>query len=153
MLVHQLTKAKKALDAVSNYDGIDFAYAVFKNKKLIDNKLMEVDFIKNVSPKIVEYEKKRVSLCEQYAQRDEQGNPMFEGDLFIINEKEEFREKMNELFQQYEESIKERQQQIDIFNEKMNQKVELPFIKLTKEQIPPQITTAKELDDIAFMIE
>lgn len=153
MLVHQLIKAKKALDAVSNYDGLDFAYAVFKNKKLIDNKLMEVDFIKNVSPQIVEYEEKRVALCEQYAQKDEQGRPMFEGDLYVINEKEEFRKKMDELYQQYETHINDRQKQIDLFNQKMNQEVDLPFIKLTREQIPPQITTAKELDDISFMIE
>jgi len=153
MLVHQLTKAKKALDAVSNYDGLDFAYAVFKNKKLIDNKLMEMDFIKNVSPQVIEYEEKRVALCEEYAQKDENGVPMFDGDLFIISDKETFRSKMDELFNEYKPHIIDRQEQIERFNSKMNQPVELPFIKLTKEQIPPQITTAKELEDIAFMIE
>jgi hypothetical protein len=153
MLVHQLTKAKKALDAVSDYDGIDFAYAVFKNKKLIDNKLMEVDFIKNVSPQIVEYENKRVSLCEEFAQKDDNGIPMIEDDLYVIEDKETFRNKMDELFEQYKPFIVKRQEQIDLFNVKMNQQVDLPFVKLTKEQIPPQITTAKELEDISFMIE
>lgn len=155
MLVHQLTKAKQSLDRVSIYQGLDFAYAVMKNKQLIDNKLMEVDFIRNVSPQVLEYEEKRVKLCEEYAQKDENGRPIIEKDLYVIMEqdREIFRGKMEELFEQYRPFIEERRQQVDLFTQKMNSPVDFEFIKIEKKDIPPQISTAQELEDIAFMIE
>ena len=153
MFVYQLTNAKKSLDVVSNYQGLDFAYAVFKNKQLIDNKLMEVDFIKNVSPQVIEYEEKRVKMCEDHAQKNDMGFPVIENDLYVIIDKEAFKLKMDELLEEYKPFVEERQRQIELFNKKMNTEVELPFVKIKKEQIPIQIATAKELDDISFMIE
>jgi hypothetical protein len=153
MLVHQLTKARKALNSVSHYEGIDFAYAVFKNKQLIDNKLSEVDFIKNVSPQIVEYEEKRVQLCEEFAKKDSNGKSIIENDLYVIDNKEMFKIKMDDLLNEYKPFVEERQKQIEIFNNKMNEESKIEFVKIKKEQIPPQLKTADELDGISFMID
>jgi predicted RNA-binding protein len=153
MLVHQLTKARKALNSVSHYEGIDFAYAVFKNKQLIDNKLSEVDFIKNVSPQIVEYEEKRVQLCEEFAKKDSNGKSIIENDLYVIDNKEMFKVKMDDLLNEYKPFVEERQKQIEIFNNKMNEESKIEFVKIKKEQIPPQLKTADELDGISFMID
>lgn len=153
MLVHQLTKARKALNSVSHYEGIDFAYAVFKNKQLIDNKLSEVDFIKNVSPQIVEYEEKRVQLCEELAKKDSNGKSIIENDLYVIDNKEMFKVKMDDLLNEYKLFVEERQKQIEIFNNKMNEESKIEFVKIKKEQIPPQLKTADELDGISFMID
>lgn len=153
MLVYQLTNAKKALDVVSNYQGLDFAYAVFKNKQLIDNKLMEVDFIKNVSSEVKEYEEKRIKICEDFCEKNEMGIPIIENDLYQILDKDTFKIKMDELLEEYKPYVEERQKQIEIFNQKMNTEVDIPFVKIKKNQIPPQINTAQELEDISFMIE
>lgn len=153
MLIHQLTKARKALNSVSHYEGIDFAYAVFKNKQLIDNKLSEVDFIKNVSPQIVEYEEKRVQLCEEFAKKDSNGKSIIENDLYVIDNKEMFKVKMDDLLNEYRPFVEERQKQIEIFNNKMNEESKIEFVKIKKEQIPPQLKTADELDGISFMID
>ncbi len=153
MLVYQLTNAKRALDNVSNYQGLEFAYAVFKNKQLIDNKLMEVDFIKNVTPEVIEYEEKRVKLCEEFANKDDKGMPIIEKDLYIITDKDTFKTKMDELLTQYKPFVEERQRQIELFNDKMNSQVDFQFIKIKKEQIPAQVQTARELEEISFMIE
>jgi predicted RNA-binding protein len=153
MLVHQVTKARKALTSVSHYEGIDFAYAVFKNKQLIDNKLSEVDFIKNVSPQIVEYEEKRVQLCEEFAKKDSNGKSIIENDLYVIDNKEMFKIKMDDLLNEYKPFVEERQKQIEIFNNKMNEESKIEFVKIKKEQIPPQLKTADELDGISFMID
>ena len=153
MLVHHLTTARKALDNVSNYHGLEFAYAVLKNKQLIDKKLMEVDFIKNVSPEVIEYEEKRVKLCEQYALKDDNGLPVIENDLYMIGEQDDFKTKMDELLDQYRTAVEERQKQILVFNEKMNEIVEIEFVKIKKEDIPPELNTVRELEEISFMIE
>jgi hypothetical protein len=153
MLVYQLTNLKKILDTVSNYPSIEFAYAVFKNKQLIDNKLMEVDFIKEVTPQVIEYEKKRVALCEEHAKKDSNGNPIVENDLYLVEDREAFQIKMQEILEEYRPFVEERQNQVELFNMKMNTAVELPFIKVKKEQLPPQINTAKALEELSFMIE
>ena len=153
MLVYQLTNARKALDDVSNYQGLEFAYAVFKNKQLIDNRLMDVEFIKNVTPQVVEYEKIRVTLCENFADKDPNGKPIIENDTYIISDKDSFKIKMDELLEKYKPFVDERMEQIELFNKKMNDIVDFQFIKIKKEQIPPQINTASELENISFMIE
>jgi hypothetical protein len=153
MLVYQLPNAKRALEKVSNYQGLDFAYAVLKNKQLIDNKLMEVDFIRNVSPEVVEYEEKRIKLCEEFAQKDENGKTMIENDLYVIIDRDTFKNKMDELLSMYRPFVEERQKQVELFNQKMNNVIDFEFVKIKKEDIPPQIATARELEDISFMIE
>jgi len=153
MLVYQLTNARRALDNVSHYQGIEFAYAVFKNKQIIDNKLLEVEFIKNVTPEVVEYEEQRVKICEDFAKKDDNGKPIVEKELYVITDQETFRSKMVELFEKYKPFIEERQQQIELFNQKMNVPANVEFVKIKKEQIPPEIKTARELEEISFMIE
>lgn len=155
MFVYQLVNAKKSLDKVSNYEGLEFAYIVFKNKQLIDKKLMEVDFIKNVSNEVVEYEEKRVKMCEEFSKKDENGKVIIENELYVIEDKDQelFKTKMEELYAKYKPFINERQQQIELFNKKMNDPIDFEFFKLTKEQIPPQIKTVSELEEISFMIE
>jgi hypothetical protein len=152
MFVYQLANARRALDKVSNYQGVEFAYAVFKNKQFIDNKLMEVDFIKNVSPEVIEYEQKRLKFCEDFADKDDEGKAIIENDLYKITNKDEFQKKMDELLEQYKTPVEERQKQIEIFNEKMNMPSDLEFIKIKKEQLPQDIV-ARDLEEIFFMVE
>ena len=153
MLVYQLINVKKSLDKVSEYQGVEFAYAVFKNKQFIDNKLMEVDFIKNVTPEVIEYEEKRVKLCEEFARKDDNGKPIIENDIYMIGDQDTFKGKMSDLLNEYKPFVEDRQRQIELFNQKMNMPVELQFIKIKKNDIPLQLNTAKELEDISFMIE
>lgn len=154
MILYKLLDIKEILNSCENYDGLDFAYAVVKNKQLVEDKLKEVDFIKNVSPQIIEYENKRIELCETFAKKDSDGNPIIDDGLYILNEnKDEFDNLMTDLINNYKYYIDERQKQIDLFNQKMNEDIELSFFKIKKEQIPSEITTSKELDKISFMLE
>jgi len=155
MFVYELFDIRKTLDKLSNQEGIDFAYAIFKNKQIIDNKTMELDFIKNVSKEIIEYEEKRIKICEQYSKKNENGQSIIENDTYSIIEDshEEFETKMKQLYDEYKIPIEDRRQQIEIFNKKMNSECELNFYKLKKEQIPNNIKTATDLEEIAFMIE
>ena len=153
MFVYQLVKIKKILDEVSKYEGTEFAFAVFKNKQLIDKKLKSVDFIRSISPEVIEYENKRVELCEQYGKKDENGEPVIDNELYVIDNVEEFKIKMEELNNIYEGSINERQKQIEIFNTMMNSEIDFEFVKLNKSEIPSVFKTAQDLEKIGFMIE
>jgi hypothetical protein len=60
---------------------------------------------------------------------------------------------MDELLEPYRTFVEERQRQVELFNQKMNAPVDFQFFKISREQIPPQLNTARELENISFMIE
>jgi len=155
MLVYQLVNLRNTLDKVSSYEGIDFAYAVFKNKQIIDNRMIDLEFIKNVSKEVVEYENQRIGICEIYSKKDDNGKFIIEDNIYLIQEdkQDEFKLKMDDLYMKYKTYIEERRQQIDIFNKKMNEECNVQLIKIKKEQIPLNIKTAEDLEEIAFMVE
>ena len=71
----------------------------------------------------------------------------------MILDQDTFKGKMEELLNQYKPFVEERRRQVELFNQKMNMPVEIQFVKIKKEQIPPQLNTAKDLESISFMIE
>lgn len=153
MKVHQLVEIRKTLDDLSKHEGIEFAYSVYKNKIIIDKKLSELDFIKNIEPEVVEYENKRIQLCEDSSEKDNSGKPIIENDLYKIVNIKEFESKIEELNHIYEPFLKKRQLQIDLFNTKMNEDCELDFHKINISDLPKGFKTAEDLDLISFMLK
>ncbi len=153
MLLYQLTKVKEDLNSVSHYENNDFAYAVFINKKLIDKELTKLNFIKNISPEVEEYEQKRLELCEKFSKKNDNGESIIENNIYLIDDQETFLKEIEILLQKYKEPVENRQKQIELFNDMMNEQVDLPFVKINKTQIPPEIKTANDLEKISFMID
>jgi len=153
MLLYQLINIRKKLNEISKYEGIEFAYSVFKNKQIIDKKLNDVEFIKNISPEIMEYENKRTEFCEKHSKKDSNGEPIIDNDLYTIADIESFKKDMNELNTKYEPFLKKREEQINLFNTKMNEEVECEFFKININELPPDFKTANDLEDISFMIK
>ena len=153
MKVHQLVEIRKNLDGLSKYEGIEFAYSVYKNKIIIDKKLAELDFIRSIDPEVVEYENKRIALCENSSEKDSNGKSIIENDMYKIIDPEAFEEKIIELNKKYEPFLEKRQSQIDLFNSRMNEECELDFHKIEITDIPKDFKTAEDLDLISFMLK
>jgi hypothetical protein len=155
MLNYQLLRVKESLDKVSDYEGVEFAYAVFKNKKLIEEKLREFQFIGIVKPEIIEYENKRINICKELSKKDEHGVPIIDQDNFVIDEPnmESFQTKLTELYNEYKIVVDERRDQIKNFDKLMNEETDVQFVKIQRKDISPQLKTANELEELSFMIE
>lgn len=153
MKLHQLVEIRKKLDDLSKYEGIEFAYSVYKNKQIIDKKMAEVDFIRNIDPEVVEYENKRIQLCEDYSEKDSNGKPIIENDLYKIIDLNNFEKKIGELNEKYKSFLEKRQSQIDLFNTRMNEDCELNFHKIEIKDLPKDFKTAEDLESISYMLK
>lgn len=153
MLLYQLVEIRKKLDELSKYEGVEFAYAVFKNKKIIDKKLEEVDFIKNVDPEVIEYENKRIEICETFSDKDDNGKPLIDKDLYVIRDRITFENEMKKLNEDYKDHLEKREQQIKIFNDRMNETANIDLVKVQLNDVPADFKTANDLETISFMLD
>jgi len=153
MILYQLVEIRKKLDELSKYEGVEFAYAVFKNKKIIDKKLEEVDFIKNVDPEVIEYENKRIEICETFSDKDDNGKPLIDKDLYVIRDRITFENEMKKLNEDYKDHLEKREQQIKIFNDRMNETANIDLVKVQLNDVPADFKTANDLETISFMLD
>jgi hypothetical protein len=150
----ELLRINDLLVKAMNYKNHEFAYAVFKNKQLIEDFLTELDFFNNVPPRYVEYENRRVELCKHTSKKDENGMDLISGGRYVIENQEAFKNQMDILHTEYKEEIDIRDAQVEQLNLILQQDMENPiFIKVKKEDLPPEIQMASELYEFSFMIE
>lgn len=118
-----------------------FAYGVAKNKKILDD---EASLMRTgIAPKkeFMDYENKRVVLCEKHADKDNDGKPIIVNNLYQgLDANEKFQKEMKKLAEDNEKAISDRQKQIDSFNEMLKEECEIELWQIKLEDIPDGIT-------------
>src|SRR6056297_289326 len=98
------------LNKVSHLRGKKFAYAVFKNKDIIEKEIEYFNQLKKEPhPELQNYEQERTALCVNHSRKDENGNPKQvngpQGEQYDIEDMEAFQKDFSELQQKYPEVI------------------------------------------------
>lgn len=147
--------AINALDNVSDIKGVKFAFTVLKNRKKIEKQLEEdkpiFEEILKPTEGFIEYENKRIALCELHSEKDEDGKPITEGDKYKILDIQKFNDELFELTEKYTESVEDRKRQIEEYNSLMEENVDIDFQKISFENLPDDLTE-KQLTSIEFML-
>jgi len=151
----EMLRINDSLVKAMNYKNHEFAYAVLKNKQIVEDFLQELNFFNDVPEKYVEYENKRVDLCKRTCKKDENGMDIVMNGRYEITDQETFKNEMQALATEYGDEIKLRDEQIEKLNNILQEDMtSIPtFIKVKKEDIPTDIKTAAELYEFAFMID
>lgn len=142
----------EALDGAKQLAGPKFAYAVFRN---INNLKPVVESLSKASlkPKNDEYEKKRLELCEFYADKDENGKPVIKNNTFQIKELnlKAFGEELNKAADEtgFTDQVKKFKEELDIL---LNRYAEFTVFTILSDDLPQGIT-AEVLDGIKWMVE
>lgn len=148
--------ALESLNDVSELKGVKFAYAVLKNRKKIESQLEEDRpiFEKILEPTLgfKEYEEKRIELCKNHSEKDEDGEAITEGDRFKIIDVKTFNSELESLGKEYEESLSERKKQIEDYNNLMEENIDMDFKKVKFDDLPSDMNE-KQLNSIQFMID
>ena len=150
---YELLRINDLLVKSINYKSHEFAYAIFKNKQLIDEILKDVEFINDVDEKFMEYENKRIELCRICAKKDPDGKEIVQEGRFAIQDNDTFTKGMDELRAEYKEVVDKRDEQLNRFNLIMQEDVDLDFVKVEKKDLPTEIQTANEMFEYGFMIQ
>jgi len=150
---HELLRLQEGINNVSNIKGVKFAYALMKNKKLIDAEIKCLQ--KGIEPakEYQEFNQKRIDLCKSHATKDDKNEPVIIDKNYVIGNQENFTIKVNALIAEYKNAIDTYEQQLKEYENLLNENTELDsqFYKMTIDYLPEDIS-AKELELIAELI-
>ena len=144
-----------ALKEVSDIKGKNFAYAVFKNKNIIEEELEIFNKLqREPHPEFQNYEQERSILCITHSIKDENGNPQVMNNRYEIDpvQQVEFQSEFEELKDTYKEVIDDMQQAENDYNEFLDKDSEISLIKVKFDELPDEID-AVFLERIKWMIE
>lgn len=151
-----ITEVINALDSVSDVKGVKFAFAVLKNKKILEQQIEEdkeiFTKVLEMTEKFKEFDVKRVELCVEFSAKDENGNPITKNEQYDITDKEGFSKEYSKLMDEYKDELDARNKQMQEYESLMNEDVTLNFKKLKESDIPTDFTP-KQLGDLEFMID
>jgi hypothetical protein len=136
----------KNLESLKYLKGAKFTYSIIKNIELIEKEIETLGKMSKPSEEFENYDKERLALCEKLSQKDGEGNSV-KRDLgngnyeFVIDvNSKEWIDGSNDLRIKYESTIKNREVQINNYNEILNKEVELNFFNIKLDDIPNDVT-------------
>jgi len=142
-----------ALRSVANInENAKFSYAVAKNMRKFET-IVKAMGLKRVpdTPEFEEYEKFRIELCEQYAKKDENKNPVIQENNYVIEDKIGFGEDTEDLKTDHPVAI----QQLKELEETNKAILEI-FIEVEPHMVCmvdlPSKISANQINAIVFMI-
>lgn len=153
-----ILKFREVLNEVDYIRNKTVAYAIFKNKEILDKEIETFNKLKrDPHPDYINFENERILLCKEYSEKDEQGNPMFQYNpdgtqSFKIIDMEKFSEEYQKLAKKYEDVLKDMQEAKREFDEFMEKESDIQLKKIKIEDLPDDIS-ASFLEKIKFMLE
>jgi len=148
--------AMNALDSVSELKGVKFAFTVLKNRKKLEAQIEEdktiFETILTPSEGFKEYEEKRIALCESSSEQDEEGKAKTEGDKYVILDMNKFNADLASLTEEFQVSVDDRKNQIEEYNNLMEEDMPIEFITLGIDNLPEDLTES-QLRSLEFMLD
>ena len=146
----------QGIESCSELKGIKFAYSLAKNKKAIEKEMDALQEAIAPSKEFAEYDKKRIELCNQHAEKDETGKAKMEvvGYSIVGGQKKEesefvfteenrkiFRKELEVLRKEYKEVMAARDKQIEEFNKFLEKENDFKPYVIAYKDIPEDITS------------
>jgi hypothetical protein len=137
----ELKDFQNVLERFSTVKGREFAYAIYKNKSIIDGEMKILDQIKRQPhPDFQNYENERTILCITHSEKDESGNPIIEQNRYKIIDPAEFNKEFEELRTKYAEVIADLESAEKEFMEFMEKENPLELYKIEFSDLPQDIS-------------
>lgn len=133
-------------------DSKKFSYTLIKNIKAIEEDIKKLNEIIKPDDEFMKFEKERISICEKHALKDENGEPLKEGDEFKIGNMATFSEELKPIKEKYSGILLKRQEQINKYNSMLDDDVYLEILKIGPDDLPENITP-NEIEDIYYMLD
>jgi len=150
MTNQDLQRLLSGINSCGNLKGVKFSYALSKNRKMIMAELETLQEAIKPSEAFAEYDKKRIELCEKFADQ-ENGKAKLVNNNYVFSDenKAKFEKAMEEI--KDEEIIKEREAQFKEFNELLKKESDFKPFMIAYEDVPSEIT-ASAMDAIIDLI-
>lgn len=134
---------RTALNKLSDLEGVKFAYAINRNKTILDAEVKAINEAKVEKEDFQAYEKARIELVEAHAKKDKEGKPVILGNQYQIADQKKFDKEIAKLQKEHKKSLDNRQKQIDELNNFIKEEVELELYGIKLENVPENISVEK----------
>jgi hypothetical protein len=144
----------RSLSNLGSYKGAKFAYAIAKNRSKLESEYKLIQKMQStVQPSsLKKFDERRIELCKEYADKDENGNPSLENNNYVISQRrDEFENTIRELQKEFEPSFKEFEENQIKFNNFLSEEIEVDIHTIPMSIIPEDMT-AKDMEIIIGMI-
>lgn len=154
----QLFELRAALNDVDYIRGKIFAYAVLRNKEALDKEIERFNTLrKQPHPDYITYENERTLMCQEWAEKDENGKPVVKQNQdgtssYDIRKMEEFNTEFIKLAEKYKEVLDDMNQSKIDFDQLMEQESDIVFKKVSINDLPDEVSAAT-LEKIIFMLD
>lgn len=150
----ELFQLKQALESVSTLKGVKFAYSIAKNLQEVNNEIEAVNKAMAPSEDFIQYEKERIKLNEEYAEKTEEGNPKVWNNNYVISPKnrDAYEKRMEELKKNHKMALKERDEQMEEYQVLLEEDVDITLHKIQEGNLPSDITI-EQIHGILQVIE
>lgn len=127
-----------------------FAYGLMRNRKILQD---EIDILQDLSKPTdgwQAFEEKRIGICRELADKDENGEPKVQGNQFLVTEKkEELDERIEKLREEHKDDLDEFERREKEFDEILDEDISIDIYKIKLSLFPEQISVyeLEVLDD------
>jgi hypothetical protein len=151
---NELINVWQVLNKLSGISGnAKWAYTIAKNKLLLKDEVKAIEEALAPDEEYKQYEQKRLSLCQELADKDSNDKPIIENNIYVMTKnKELFEEKMLKLNNDNLEIIKRRMDFVSQIDEILKEEIDIPFYVIELKDIPDGIN-AVEMESILLFIE
>ena len=153
----EIFKFRENLDTVDYIKNKTFAFAVFKNKQILDLEIEAINSIKKLpGDDFSKFEEERTKLCTLHAEKDDNGNPILEygkngQQSFKIENLELFSKEYEPLTKKYETVLSEIEVNNAEFEEFLNKESDIVLKTVSIDSLPDDINSAF-LESIQYML-
>ncbi len=106
----------QTLNILPSVESFQVGYALARTRRFIKDEVEALQEAIKPSADFLEYDRKRLELCERLAKKDDKGNPVISGTQYVFDNPQEFQEELTKLNEEYQEVLTKRDEQIAAFN-------------------------------------
>jgi len=145
-----LYKIYEDLKALNDAAGARLSFVIGKNLKLIKDELQLIEASFTMSDEYKEFQKKRISLCTAYSNKNEDESPVMIDNRFDIIDAKEFSKFFNILKEEYKEVIKINISKEEDYENLLNEECTLELVNIKLDLIPDICERKDETDGLIY---
>lgn len=129
----------QTLNAIPSVESFQVGYAFARTKRFIKDEVEAMQEAIRPPADFLEYDRKRIELCEKLAQKDANDNSVIVGGEYVFDSPQKFQKELSKLTKEYQEVIDKRGEQIAVFNKAMLGPAESQVFMIKASKMPDSL--------------
>ncbi len=129
----------QTLNAIPGVESFVVGYAMARTKRFIKDEVEAMQEAIKPSADYLEYDRKRVELCERLSKKDDNGKSIVLGGGYVFDNPQEFQIELAKLDKKHREVLNKREEQIAAFNKAMLESAESKVFMVKASKMPDSL--------------